>query len=79
MFADRLGLTGTGGGGTGDSRERRSRWRVFKVASSSFKAREDEEDDIALDFGSRLRGRRVNVSVSSMVIRGRNYRFLCVI
>jgi len=78
MFADRLGLTGTGGGGTGDSRERISRWRAFRVASSSFRAREEDEEDMALDLGSRLRGRRVKVSVSSILNRGRNCDFVRV-
>ena len=69
MFADRFGFTGTGGGGTGDSSCRRLRWRLFKVSSSSFKARELEVVLMALEAGSILMGRKVKLSMSSMVDR----------
>lgn len=56
-----------GGGGAGVSRVRRERWRAFRVASSSVRARVAVVDDMALEVGSRWRGRRVKVSVSSIV------------
>ena len=67
ICADRLGLTGTGGGGTGDSRVRRDLWSSFSVFNSSLSARELEEADMAFEVGSMWRGRRVKVSGSSMV------------
>ena len=70
MLADRLGLTGTGGGGTGDSRESNVRCRAFKVASSSFSARELDVVVMAFEVGSRRRGRDVKVSRSSIVLDG---------
>lgn len=66
MFADLLGLTGTGGGGTIESRDSSVRWRAFKVASSSFRARELEVEVMAFEVGSRRRGRDVKVSRSSI-------------
>lgn len=67
IFAERFGFTGTGGGGTSESRVRRERWRALRVVSSSLKAREFDEVDMAFEVGSRCNGRRVNVSESSMV------------
>ena len=67
ICADRLGFTGTGGGGMGDSRVRRDLWSSFSVFSSSLRTRELEEADIAFEVGSRWRGRRVKLSRSSMV------------
>jgi len=52
ICAERFWLTGTGGGGTGDSRLRRALCRLFRVASSSFRAREDDVVETALDVGS---------------------------
>lgn len=68
MLADRLGFTGIGGGGIGVSRVRIERWRAFKVASSSLRGRDEEVVDMALELGSIWRARRVNVSVSSMMM-----------
>lgn len=68
ICADRLGATGIGGGGAGDSRLRRERWRALRVVNSAWRAREEVVgEEIALDVGSRWRGRRVKVSVSSIV------------
>lgn len=66
MFAERLGFTGTGGGGTGESRDKRARCRLLSVVSSSVRAFNCEV--MAFEAGSRRRGRRVNVSGSSMVV-----------
>lgn len=67
IFAERFGLTGIGGGGTGDSSVSNERWMLFSVASSSWRARELLVDVIALDCGSICSGSSVKVSVSSMV------------
>lgn len=66
ICAERLGLTGTGGGGIGESSVRRVRWRLFRLASSSCRARELEEDVMALEVGSRCIGRRAKLSGSSI-------------
>lgn len=63
-----MGLTGTGGGGTGDSRLTRALWRLLRVASSSFRVREVEVVDTALEVGSIRMGSWVKVSSSSMVV-----------
>jgi hypothetical protein len=68
MFAERLGLTGIGGGGAGESRVSRDRCRLFKVVSSSLRARDLEVEVMAFEVGSRWMGRSVKVSVSSMAI-----------
>ena len=65
MFAERFGLTGMGGGGTGESRVKRARCRLLSMVSSSVRALESEV--MALDAGSRRRGRRVKVSGSSIL------------
>ena len=67
MFAERLGLTGTGAGGVGDSRESRLRCSWLRVSSSSVRARELDWEVMALVVGFRVIGRSVKVSVSSMV------------
>lgn len=77
IWAERLGLTGTGGGGTplGVSRERRERWRRFRAVSSVVRAAEVLLLLLltALVVGSRWRGRRVNMSASAaMVVAGRS-------
>lgn len=53
ICAERLGLTGMGGGGMGDSMVRRHLCRSFKLLSSSWRARELEAEVIALEVGSR--------------------------
>lgn len=73
ICADRLGLTGTGGGGTvvwGGSSVKRARCRVLRASSSAVRARVAWEGWVvvmALDLGSMWRGRRVKVSSSAMV------------
>lgn len=67
ICAERFGFTGTGGGGAGVSIVRRVRWRAFKVANSSFKAREFEVEFMAFEVGSMWMGRRVKDSGSSIV------------
>lgn len=67
IFADRLGFTGTGGGGMGASRVKRERWSALRMVSSSLSARDFEVDVMALEVGSRWIGTRVNVSGSSMM------------
>lgn len=66
ICAERLGFTGTGGGGEGVSRVRSWRWRVLRRVSSSWRARELDDVDSAFDWGSRWRGSWVKVSGSSM-------------
>jgi len=61
-------LTGTGGGGTGDSRVRRALWSWLRVASSSVRARDEEVEETALEVGSMRIGSWVKVSSSSMVV-----------
>ena len=51
----------------GESSVRRVRCRLFRVSSSSLRARDLEEVLMALEVGSRCMGRRVNVSVSSIL------------
>ncbi len=60
IWAERLGFMGVGGGGVWWSRGRRARWRVWRVAR--WGERVGRGVVIALEVGSRLRGRRVNVS-----------------
>jgi len=67
MLAERFGFTGMGGGGTGESRVRRERCRTLRVVSSSVRAREVVVDVMALEAELMRRGRRVNVSESSMM------------
>lgn len=69
MLADRLGFTGTGGGGTGDSRARNERWRLFNVASSSWREREVEVEVKAFEVGSMRMGKSVKLLMSSMAER----------
>lgn len=66
IWPESFGLTGIGGGGMGESSLRRERWRLFKVVSSSLRARDLEVEVTAFEVGSRWMGRRVKVSVSSM-------------
>ena len=68
ICAERLGLTGTGGGGTGDSRVRSALWSWLRVASSSFRAREEEVVEMALEVGSMRIGSWVKVSRSSIMV-----------
>ena len=67
IWAERFGFTGTGGGGIGDSRARRDLWISLSDLSSSVRARDVEEEVMALEVGSMISGRRVNVSKSSIV------------
>jgi len=67
IWPERLGLTGIGGGGTGESIDLRDLWSSFKVAISSLRARDLEDVRTALEVGSSWIGRRVKVSVSSIV------------
>lgn len=53
MLPERFGLTGMGGGGMGESSWSRDRWRLFRVASSSLRARDLEEEVMAFEVGSR--------------------------
>lgn len=52
----------------GDSRPTSALWRLLRVASSSFRARELEVVDTALEVGSIRIGSCVKVSSSSMVV-----------
>lgn len=67
ICAERFGFTGTGGGGTGDSRVRSVRCRSLRVVREVLRGRELDVVWIAFVVGSRVMGRRVNVSVSSIV------------
>jgi len=67
ICAERFGLTGTGGGGTGDSRPTSALWKLLRVASSSFRAREFELVETALEAGFIRIGSCVKDSSSSMV------------
>lgn len=67
ICADLLGLTGTGGGGMGDSRVRSVLCSSFRDDSCCFSGRELEDVIMALEVGSIVMGRSVNVSVSSIL------------
>lgn len=67
ICAERFWFTGTGGGGIGDSRARSVLWSSLRDLSSSLRAREEDVVLMALEAGSIEMGRRVKVSVSSMV------------
>lgn len=71
ILAERFWLTGIGGGGTGDSSCRRDLWRLLRAASSSWRARDEEEVVMAFEVGSMRMGSCVKVSESSMVARCR--------
>lgn len=66
ICADRLGLTGMGGGGAGDSRFNRLLCSSLRYFNSWLSILELEEVLMALDLGSSSIGRNVKVSESSM-------------
>lgn len=68
MFAERFGLTGTGGGGMGESIVRRVLWSSLRDLSSSFRMRFEDVQLIALDVGSIEMGSWVKVSKSSSMM-----------
>jgi len=67
MLAERFWLTGIGGGGTSVSMFLKALWRSFRALSSSCRAREALLAEMTLEAGSMWRGRRVKVSVSSIL------------
>jgi len=67
ICAERLGLTGTGGGGIGDSSVRRVLCSSLRDDSCCFSGRELEDVIMAFDVGSIVMGRSVKVSVSSIL------------
>lgn len=76
ICAERLGFTGIGGGGAGESRPSSVLWSSLRVLSSWLRMRELELVLTALDVGSSWIGRRVKVSVSSMIAeRGKQLGF----
>lgn len=53
IWPERFGFTGIGGGGMAESSESMDRWRLFRIASSSLRARYLEVVVMAFEVGSK--------------------------